>query len=297
MRIILGLAILALFTTCGKFERLPSGQTAVSFRVEGHSPTALLPGIMVYAVRANDVNSRGARYLPSEVAGVSWAIPNGVYHFYAIGYHTAGMQGAMYCGSALNRPLSGGSVVIPLVIDDQNKCGLPPFSPTGYEYDANIPKFFALGVCASSGGDISATQGLTITCNGGGGAPASDTFYSYRVNFGQYNRWDPSQPVSADEGAGLSTGCVSATASGSSPATSSLALPFGEIFVANIEVFSSAACAGYAGSYTMTKGMIGAGVNESVRFRNASDVIVTPGVQAMKASTGGVLNYIYLRRL
>lgn len=295
MRNFLFLVVLLALPACGKFERLTSGQTSVSFRVGGSGgPAAALPGIMVYAVRANDVNSRGARYLPSESASLSWAIPNGVYNFYAFGYQTAGLSGAMYCGSALNKALSGGSVVIPLVIDDQNNCGLPPFSPTNYGYDASTPKTFSMAVCASSGGDISLTDGLSVICDGTSSRPAAGSISSYKISFFEYTRWDPNQAGDPGAGLKLTTGCVNGGYNGN-PATTSIMVPFGQEFMMELEIFSSSSCSTYAGSFTFMKGLINASDNSSIRLRNASDMIVSPALQMAKPSYAGLNSYLYFR--
>lgn len=267
----------------------------MSFQVGGHGPAALLPGIMVYAVRANDVNSRGARYLPNEgSAGLVWAIPNGVYNFYAFGYQTAGLTGAMYCGSALNQHLSGGSAVISLVIDDQNNCGLPPFSPTNYGYNASVPKTLYLAVCDSSAGDMSLTDNLVAICDGTSSRPAAGSISSFKISFFEYTRWDPGQVEDSGTGLKLTTGCVSGLFNGS-PGGTDIEVPFGQEFLMELEIFSSTSCGTYAGSFGFMKGLINAGDNSSIRFRNASDVIVTPNLQMAKPSYAGINSYLYIR--
>jgi hypothetical protein len=199
----------------------------------------------------------------------------------------------MYCGSALNKSLSGGSVVIPLVIDDQNNCGLPPFSPANYGYNASVPKTFSMGACASSGGDVSLTDGLTGQCDGGSGRPAAGLINSFKISYGEFTRWNPGEPPQPGNFK-LSSGCVNGSYNGS-PATTSITIPFGEEFLVELEIFSSSSCGTFAGSFTFTKGLINAGDNSSVRFHNASSVLVSPGPQMAKPSYASVNSYLYFR--
>lgn len=294
MRLSFALAILVLFTTCGKFERLPEGRTAVSFQVEGRNPTALLPGIMVYAVRSNNVHSRGARYVANEGVQPNWLIPNGSYHFFAFGYATSNMTGSMYCGSVLNKALSGGSVVVNLVLDDQGQCGLPPFAPPGFGAAGNDQtKPLYIGACASSGGNIGLTDATSGTCDGVSSRPGPGSFNSYRMAFPEFERWDPVAIPTHGAGA-LGTGCVTGAFVGT-PVTANRSPPYGEVFVTQLEIFSDASCATYAGSFTMVNGMVNAGDNGTVRMRNVSDALVTPPVQMMKPNAGTGNIYLYLR--
>jgi hypothetical protein len=294
MRCVLLLALLLALPSCGKFSRLPEGKTSVSFQVEGRSPTALLPGIMVYAVRADNVLSKGARFVPSEATSLNWLIPNGNYHFFAFGYQSADMQGTMYCGSVLNKPLSGGSVTVSLVLDDQGQCGLPPFSPGGYgSADTHQTRPLYLGGCDNATGDISLTDAFSGSCNGSGGRPTAGNYFSYQMKFSEFERWNPAEPPQTS-GNGLSTGCVSGAFTGGA-VTANRSPPYGEAFVAELSIYSNSSCTIPAGNFTMTQGIVNSGNNATVRFRNASDTLVNPALQMMKPNSGSSSVYFFLR--
>lgn len=293
MRIFLFLAALLALPACGKFSRLPAGQTSVSFQVEGRSPTALLPGIMVYAVRADNVLSKGARFVSSESVHLNWLIPNGNYHFFGFGYSGANMTGTMFCGSVLNKPLSGGSVTVSLVLDDQGQCGLPPFSPGGYgSADTHQTRPLYLGACAASGGDIAGTDAFSNSCNGST-RPAAGSFNSYKIKFSEFERWNPDEPPNTG-GSGLSTGCVSGAFVGGG-VTANRNPPYGQEFVTELSIYSDSSCGPSLGNFTMTQGIVNSGNNATVRFRDASDTLVTPALQMMKPNSGSSSVYFFLR--
>lgn len=293
MRKLFCLVWLLVLPSCGgKFDRLPAGQTAVSFQVEG-KPSALLAGIMVYAVRADNPQSKGARFVANEATSINWLIPNGNYNFYAFGYASNSMFGSTYCGSALGKPLSGGSTTVSLVLDDNAICGLPPFSPGGYgSADTHQTRPLYLGACASTGGDISQTDAFSSSCNGST-RPAAGAFNSYLLRYPEFERWNPNSPPVLGAGS-VNSACVSGAFVGGA-VTANRNPMYGDIFLAELSIYSDSSCGPSLGSFTMTEGIVNSGNNASVIFKNASGTVVTPALQMMKPNSGSSSVYFFLR--
>lgn len=291
------LAIFAL-TSCGKFEekfgRTAGDSTSVRVAWQGNeSQQALLPGIMVYAVRVQNEDSRGSRFVANELTQVDWIVPNGAYNFYALGYSGANMTGTMYCGRANNISLSGGSVLVPLTLDSTTQCGTPPFAPPGFGNGVAAPKGLNLGFCAIGGSNINNTL-FSSGCDGSG-RPAVGVGQAVIVKLEEYVKWDPNQP-----GVGLGEGLGSLCRSGpydvgSSAGGSGLKVPIGSPFAISISSYSDSSCASFNGSYLFRAGITQAENNNSVIFRNSSNAQVFPALQAMNLDPSTTLFALYLR--
>lgn len=298
-RISVSLFFLFIFglSSCGKFSRQEGSFTGVRFSVvSGDSPGALLPGIMVYAVRVDDIRSRGARFISNETVKVDWLVPNGVYHFYGVAYSGSSMTGTMYCGRANQIALTGGNVTIPLDLRSTSQCGTGPFAPPSYNVPPNPDqtRLLYVGFCAPTGGDISLTNAFGSDCDAAGGRPAAGSATRIRISLEEYARWDPNAPPEPKAGS-LSSGCIPGAALGGSPVNTNIRVPYGDPFVLTIEAHNNTTCAAFNGSYTMVNGLAQSDQNSKVRFRNAAGVLYSPSLQMMQPTIGSTSIYFFIR--
>lgn len=298
MRYLLAVLVLAL-SGCGKFDRLRSGETSVKVSVSGPvgpSAVTLTGGVMVYAMRVGLPGSKGAIYLGNETTSANWVIPNGTYDFLAFGYSAASMGGSMYCGSALNRTLSGGAAMIPLTLDNDNICGTPPFSPTNFgAAGGSAPLPFKLAACDPADGDISTVAPPSTGCGSGGARPSAGNIETIKISFPEFTRWNPGEEA-ANKGPGLESGCISGPFNGGGTILGSRSLPMGP-FVVQLETYSVSACTGFMGAYTFMNGMAAAHDNSSIRFINGSNTHVFPSLQmGLAAYQSGTSSYLFLRQ-
>jgi hypothetical protein len=290
------LVLLLVLSSCGKFNekfgRLSGDTTSVSFSVEGmESPRALLPGIMVYAVRSNDDRSRGGKFVPNEASPVNWVIPNGTYNFFAVGYTIAGMTGTMHCGRAMNQSLGGGAREIPITISATGECGTPPFAPTGYSAGPNTVKPLHLGFCVASGANITNVTG-SLHCDGISGRPASSSAVSsVLIRLPEFVAWDPNQEPVGLPGE-LSSNCLSGSFSGTAIA-SGISVPIGRHFPIEIQTYSSS-CSTFEGSYDLREGVVNAS-KTTAKFKNASGTAVFPGPEMIQPTSDAAAAKLYLR--
>jgi hypothetical protein len=290
------LVLLLVLSSCGKFNekfgRLSGDTTSVSFSVEGmESPRALLPGIMVYAVRSNDDRSRGGKFVPNEASPVNWVIPNGTYNFFAVGYSGAGMLGTMYCGRAMNQSLGGGAREIPITIRATGECGTPPFAPSGYSSNSDTVKPFYLGFCAASGANITNVSG-SDNCDGAMGRPASSSAVSsVRITLPEFVAWDPNQEPVGLPGE-LASGCLNGSFTGTAIA-SGISVPIGRHFPIEIQTFSTS-CSTFKGSYDLREGVVNAS-NATAKFKDASETAVFPGPAMIQPTNDAAAAKLYLR--
>lgn len=299
MRHLIFLLLVAL-SGCGKFDRIRSGETSVNISVAGPSGPAAVTlngGVMVYAMRVGMPGSKGAIYLGNESSSVNWVIPNGTYDFLAFGYSSASMGGSMYCGTALNRTLSGGAATIPLTLDDNNICGTPPFSPTNYgAAGGSAPLAFKLAACDPADGDISLVAPPSTGCGTSGGRPSAGNIETMKISFPEFTRWNPGEEP-ANKGPGIQSGCISGPFNGGGTILGSRLIPMGP-FAVQIEAFSISACTGFMGAYTFLNGMAAAHDNSSIRFINSNNVRVFPSLQmGLSAYQAGASSYLFLRQL
>lgn len=288
--------------SCGKFEekfgRIHSGQTSVQIQMQNPGAEVLTNGILIYAVNANNPQSRAARYIPGQSTQLNWLIPNGVYNFYAFGYAGANMTGIMYCAVAMNKPLSGGGVVVDLALNSIGVCGYAPFAPGNYgdNGDQTVPLHIAL--CSPAGGDISATD-QSNGCNGSGSPvrPGPGAAGGVKVHLPEFTHWDPNALIPEGDGPspGIGSGCIPYSFAG---ALHNLGIrpPYGAPFPIDLELFSDSSCGAYIGSFGMIDGISNAGNNASVRFHDLTDALITPALPMM--NSGGVfmsMGYLYVR--
>lgn len=275
------------------------GETSVNFSVAGpHGPgsATLTGGVMIYAMRVGSPESKGAIFLGDETSSANWVIPNGNYDFLAFGYSSSSMGGSMYCGSALNRTLSGGAVTIPLALDDNGVCGTPPFSPTNYgAAGGSAPLAFKLAACDPADGDITTVAPPSTGCGTGGARPSAGNIETMKISFPEFTRWNPGEEA-ANKGPGLQSGCISGPFNGGGTILGSRLIPMGP-FVVQIEAFSMPSCSGFMGAYTFMNGMAAAHDNSSIRFINGSNSRVFPSLQmAQPAYQPSTTSYLFLRQ-
>jgi len=285
-----------LVSSCGKLEEKfgrqeGEGFTTVNFQPPA-SPAAANYNLMIYAVRTDNSNRRGSKYvsISNDAGTTSWSIPNGPYNFYTFGYDTTDQFGTMFCGKSLGHTLGGGTQNVSLPASSSNQCGIDPFAPSGYASSAHQPKPFWLGQCASSGGDMGGVD-YTTPCNGSGSPARPGTgagVVGIKITFPVYSRWTESNYQNL--GTGLTTGCQCVTLSAGTATDISKKIPYGAPFVFTVETYGAcvaSTCSSFLGSYTFLSGAINANTNSLNVFRNASDAVVSPTDQMMKLSTSG----------
>ncbi len=283
---------------CGKFSRIQEGTTGVRFSVNSENPSALLPGVMVYAVNAQDVNRRGAKLLANETIKADWFIPNGTYQFYGVAYSGAGMTGTMYCGRANSISLTGGTITIPLDLRSTGQCGTGPFAPPSYNEPPNPDqtRLLYVGFCAPSGGDMSLLTAFGADCDAAGGRPAAGGATRIKISLEEYARWDPSvPPPEGGPGGKISSACLPGAAIAGSPVNTNIRPPYGDPFVVTVEAHGNTTCSSYLGSYTFINGIAKGDQNPLMRFRNASDQLVFPTGVMMRPTIGTSSIYSFFR--
>jgi hypothetical protein len=296
----LAFMVLAL-VSCGKFEekfgRIHSGQTSVQIQMQNPGAEVLTNGILIYAVNANNPQSRAARFIPDQNAQLNWLIPNGVYNFYAFGYSGANMTSNMYCAVAMNKALSGGGAVIDLALNSVGVCGQAPFGPGNYSNNGDQTVPLNIAVCSPAGGDISATNN-SAGCDGGSGRPGPGSAGGLKLHLPEFTRWDPGAPIPEGGGGpspGIGSGCIPNSFNGVLY-NIGIKTPYGTQFPTELELYSDSSCGAYIGSFNMIDGISNAGNNASVRFHDSTNTLVFPGLPMM--NSGGVslsMGYLYLR--
>jgi hypothetical protein len=296
------LIVLFCLSGCGsfaeKFSRQSGDHTPVQFSVENldGNPLALLPGIMIYAVRADNVQSRASIFLTNETTSAPWPVPNGVYNFYGVAYGSANLTGTMYCGRANQIALTGASVTVPIDLRSTGQCGTAPFSPPGFNEAPNPhqPRLLYLGFCAASGGSLDGLDDSVNDCDGISSNPAAGSALRVKLSILDYTKWDPNTLGNAQQTGQMTSGCLGSGFSGF-PSSTTARVPYGEPFALAIEAFSDTGCNTSIGSYSMMAGVINSANNTKIRFRNASDALVFPGLQMMRPISGSVNALIFLR--
>lgn len=287
---------------CGKFDekfgRNSPEHTGVRFSVDGQSGnlTTLLPGIMIYAVRADNPQSRSSLFLDNETIRVDWLVPNGVYNFFGVAYGTANLSGTMYCGRATQIPLNGERITVPIDLRSTGQCGTAPFSPPGFNQAPNPdqPRLLHVGFCAPTGGDMNGLDSGANDCDGLSTNPAGGSAARVKIALIEYTNWNSGTPAVGTRIGQMTSGCMGAGFSGSASDTTKR-VPYGEPFVVEIEAYSDAGCTTSIGAYAMTSGVVNAAANSTVRFRNASDNLVFPSLQMMKPISAAVNAFLFIR--
>jgi hypothetical protein len=125
IRILLTLTFLMNLVSCSQ----QAGETSAKFKVSmgaiAGAPANFQGGLMLYG-RSGDGNLAFGRVL--SVDNIEEYVPNGVWHFYAVGWDGPNaMEGKVYCGHLANVNLDGNPVDLNLVASNAN-CNTPIFS-------------------------------------------------------------------------------------------------------------------------------------------------------------------------
>lgn len=248
-------------------------------RSQINSAATLTNGILVYAINVNEPHRRGALYLADETSTRSWAIPNGVYRFYALAYSGAGMTGSMYCASAGPVSLTGAATTIAFTITTLGVCGFPPFAPSGYSIGPNSLQPFYLGTCAVSAGDMTFLTGSN-NCDASGGRPGGTSANSsLKIFLPEYEAFDGVMHFT-NGGNTIGSGCINASPTGTAVSIGSREVPVGDVggdvFLTLLETYSTASCTTLNKKYEFHRGLFASGNNNFSIFRYSNDSIYTP---------------------
>lgn len=258
------LVILLMISLCGcgylhkNFGRM-AGMTTVSIGAK-HVPSSgesFLPmvqmdmGVLVYAVNVANPSISGAYWLANETLSANWQIPNGNYHFYALGFSSAS---GLKCGDGGNVLLDGISQSINITITSYT-CNIPRLQNPAY-VNAGTSQPNPLSIAACVNGE--AIQNDTSAGCGGGAVNIA----SIMITLPAYSGFNGSIDYTSINN-GVNSPCIP-VAGGALVATGGFLFPLGDgtafpPLLTGIDAFASGTCSGPHYTYAFPNGLAAAG--------------------------------------